>query len=223
MAGTNVLSITPPIEFSEGWRRMKIDNVNTALLFGSGTTSAPVTAGTQADKNFIGWWLKTTATSGTTRGEYLRLYLSSGAGGEALRVFTTVENAAPADTVNGAHISLNFGSSAGNVTGEGQAVRATLHLGNRTMTGTIAAVKAEIWSDGASSDSSNAAFIRMSNGGNATGIAAFDTNGFLFNIDGLTAGTGKLLRASAPATLAASLRVKVGATVYYLPLYSAAA
>ena len=198
-------------------------NPSGALVMGLGTSTAQPTSDT-ADKNWLSFYLKSSATSGTSRGMYLRLYLSSGAGGEALRAFTTVSNAAPADTVNGAHISLNFGSSAGNVTGEGNAVRATFHLGNRTMTGSNASIQAEIYSDGSSSDpGTNMAFLRMVNAGNATGMAAVDTSGFFFCVDGLTANTGKMLRASAPSTLAASLRVKVGTTTYYLPLYSAAA
>ena len=179
---------------------------------------------TVADKNWLSFYLKSLATSGTERGMYLRLYLAGGAGGEALRAFNTVSSAAPADTVNGAHISLNFGSSAGNVTGEGQAVRATLHLGNRSMTGTLAAVKAELYADGSSSAvGGTMAFLRFSAGGDATGVGSIDDNAFFFEVDGLTAGTGHMLRATAPTTLAASLRVKVGATTYYLPLYSAAA
>jgi len=197
-------------------------NPSGAVLMGLGTSSSqPETSTT--DTNWMSFYLKSTGASGTSRGMYLRLYLSGGAGGEALRAFTTVSNAAPADTVNGAHISLNFGSSAGNVTGEAQAVRATFHLGNRTMTGTNAAINAEIYSDGSSSaPGSNMAFLRMVNAGNATGVAAVDTSGFFFAVDGLTANTGKMFVVTAPGTLAASLRCKVGSTTYYLPLYSAA-
>lgn len=195
-----------------------------ALLHGAGTATYPALGGTAADKNFMGYWLKSTATTGTTRGLYIRTYLSSGAGGETLRAYTTVENAAPADTCNGAHISLNFGSSAGNITGEGQAIRGTLHIPNRSLTGTTAAIKAEIWGDGTSSAiGGTTAFIRMTAGGTTEGTDSLDDNGFLFVIDGLTAGTGHLLRAAAPTTLAANLRCKVGSTTYYLPLYSAAA
>jgi hypothetical protein len=208
--------------FIAGMRPEPTINPSGAILMGLGTSTLQP-ADSQADKNWLSFYLKSSATSGTSRGMYLRLYLSGGAGGEALRAFTTVSNAAPADTVNGAHISLNFGTSAGNVTGEAQAVRATFHLGNRTMTGTNAAIKAEIYSDGSSSDpGGNMAFLRMVNAGDSTGMAAVDTSGFFFCVDGLTANTGKMLRAAAPTTLAASLRVKVGATTYYLPLYSAA-
>lgn len=198
-------------------------NPSNALLMGIGNSTGRAQANA-ADRNFLSFFLENFATTGTARGQYLRLYLPSGAGGEAARIFTTVSHAAPADTVNGAHISLSFGSSAGNVTGEGQAVRATFHLGNRSMTGTLAAIKAELWADGSSSDvGGTLSFLRFSAGGDATGIAKIDTSGFFFTVDGLTANSGKLLRVAAPTTLAASLRVKVGSTTYYLPLYSAPA
>lgn len=198
-------------------------NPSNALLAGIGTSTVqPESA--EANKNWLSFFVKSTATSGTSRGMYLRLYLPSNAGGEALRAFTTVSSNTPADTVNGAHISLSFGASAGNVTGESQALRSTFHLGNRTMTGANAAIKAELWADGSSSDiNGTTSFLRFSAGGNATGVAKIDTSGYFFAIDGLTASSGKLFRVAAPSTLAASLRVLIGATAYYLPLYSAQA
>ena len=209
--------------FIDGERGEPAMNPSNALLMGIGNSTVQPES-SKADKNWLSFFLKSTATSGTSRGMYLRLYLPSNAGGEALRAFTTVSSATPADTVNGAHISLSFGASAGNVTGEGQALRGTFHLGNRSMTGTLAAIKAELWADGTSSDvGGTLSFLRFSAGGNATGVAKIDTSGFFFHVDGLTANSGKLLRVAAPTTLAASLRVLVGATTYYLPLYSAPA
>ena len=197
---------------------------STGIIEGFGTSSVQP-EDSVSDKNWLQYYLKSSATTGTSRGMYLRLYLSSGAGGEALRAYTTVSNAAPADTVNGAHISLSFGTSAGNVTGEGNAVRATFHLGKRAMTGTLSAVKAEIFSDGTASTvtSASAAFISMWNAGNTTGMANVNLKGNFFNVIGITTGgdgSPTMFRSVAPSTLAASLRVKVGSTLYYLPLYS---
>lgn len=200
-------------------------NPSGALLMGAGNSTAQPTSST-VDKNFLQFYLKSSATSGTSRGMYLRLYADSGAGGEALRAFTTVSSNTPADTVNGAHISLNFGASAGNVTGEANALRATYHLGKRTMGGTNTAIKAELWSDGTASaaGTKNVSFLRFSNGGNATGLATVNTKGLLFAVDGITAGgdgSNTMFRTAAPTTLAASFKVMVGSTLYYLPLYSA--
>ena len=196
MGNTNFLSIVPPNQFDYGWKKMQNDTSNTALMIGAGTTGTPVEAGTIADKNFIGWWLKTTATSGTTRGMYLRLYLNSGAGGEAARLFTTVSSDTPADTVNGAHVSLSFGASAGNVTGLGTALRATLHVPNRALTGTTAAVKAELTADGASSSNSGLmGFFRATLGGNATGAATVEDTANLLVFSGGTNASGNVVGA----------------------------
>jgi hypothetical protein len=142
------------------------------LILGSGK-SASYKSTLVADKNFLSFYLGSAAINGTSRGMYLRLYLTGGAGGEAARIFTTVGNNTPADTVNGAHISLSFGATVGNVTGLGTAVRATLHVPNRALGGTCAAIQAELYADGASSANGGVlSFVRFSLGGNATGITA---------------------------------------------------
>lgn len=200
-------------------------NTNTTAgnITKAGTAADPISCGALADTNFIQYYFTTSAATGTTRGIYVRTYLTGGAGGEAFRAFNTVSSAAPADTVNGAHISLNFGSAAGNITGLGTAVRATLHIPNRSLTGTTAAVQAELFSDGTSSAiGGTTSFLRCVNDGSANGKAAVDTSGYFFTTSGLTAASGKLLRVAAPTTLAASLRVNIEGTAYYLPLYSAA-
>jgi hypothetical protein len=210
-----------------GTNKVLLSTLNGSLIAGKGSSSSPLSFAT-ADKNFIGLWLKSTATTGTTRGLYQRLYLSSGAGGECARLFTTVENDTPADTVNGAHVSLSFGSAAGNVTGEGQAVRGTLHIPNRSLGGTCAAIKAELWADGSSSAvGGTLAFIRATAGGNQTGIDKIDDSGFLLALDGVTAGAAHLFRtgltaATINAATTCALRVKIGATTYFIPVSTAA-
>lgn len=146
----------------------------TGALFGSGTSSNRETTAT-ANTHFMEFRFQNSAATGDNRGMYLRLYLTgAGAGGgEAARIFTTVEDVAKG-TAHGAHISLNFGSS-GSLTGLGVANRNTLHIPNAAMSGgTYAAMQAEIFADGASSDISGTtshALIRGVVGGNATGAA----------------------------------------------------
>jgi hypothetical protein len=197
------------------------------VFSGVGTSSTPyldTVAPSTADLNFEGVWVKSTAATGTTRGQYWRLYLTGGAGGECIRAFTTIENDTPADTVNGAHISLNFGSSDGNVTGLGTAVRGTLHIPDRSLGGTTTAIQAELWADGSSSAlGGTTSFIRCVAGGDQTGIDEIDDDGFFFEATGLTSGSTHMFLVGAPVTLAASLKCKVGAVTYYLPLYSAQA
>lgn len=158
------------------------------LICGCGT-SASQKADSTADKNFMSFYLNSTATSGTARGMYLRLYLGSNAaaaaaGGEALRAFTTCTTNAPADTCNGAHISLNFGTTYGNITGLGTAARCTLHVPNRALTGTCAAVQAELYCDGTSSDvSGRISAIRISVAGDSTGVSTIQSKVYAFNFD----------------------------------------
>lgn len=214
-------------ELAAGGNRVHLDCNSGALAFGDGTSSAPVTK-SAIDKNFIGYWFKNTAASGTTRGLYLRTYLTGGAGGEAARLFNTVESDTPVDTVNGVHASLSFGATTGNVVGEGQAIRGTLHLPNRSLGGTCAAVKAELWADGASAAVGGIlSFMRCSAGGTQGGIDKIDDSGNLLHIDGLTAGAAHLFRtgltaATINAATTCALRIRIGATTYYIPVATAA-
>lgn len=193
------------------------------LILGSGTAATPATTAT-ADKNFIEFRVQNSATSGDGRGMYLREYLTgAGGGGEALRVFTTVDDIAGA-TARGMHCSLNFDTS-GSVTGKGVAGSFTLHMPTTAFTdvnSTLAAIEAEIWSDGSTSDPGGnfLSAIRVVNAGNATGMADVDDDAFLLDIQGFTDATGNMFLTTAPSTLAASLRIRVGTTLYYLPLYS---
>lgn len=197
-------------------------NPSTAILMGIGTESYPATISV-ADKKFLSFYLKNSATSGDNRGMYLRFYLAgAGGGGEAARLYTDVYNVA-AGTAHGAHISLGFGTT-GTLTGLGVAGRNTLHLpSGGGAAGTLAATQAEIYSDGSNSDPAGAteiSFLRVINDGAASGMADVDDDAFFFSAQGFTDGTGNVLRVAVPTTLAASLRVKVGSTSYYLPLYS---
>lgn len=197
------------------------------LIAGVGTAASPATSAT-AGAIFKEYRLESTATSGDARGEYLRLYISgAGGGGEALRAFTTVNDVAAANA-HGAHISLNFGTS-GTVTGQGIAGRFTLHMPTTALTSnvTMGAVQAEIWSDGSTSDpggSTLLSFFRAVNGGNATGAADVDDDAVLFELNGFTSGAAKLFSTGTTvvANMVASLKIRVGATLYYIPLIAAA-
>ena len=192
---------------------------NSAIVAGGGTSGSPITSATAA--NFFEYRVKSTAASGTARANYTRLYVTGGAGGEAIRAFTTVENNTPADAVNGAHISLDFGSTAGNVTGLGTASRNTLHIPNRALAGTTAAIQAEMWADGSSSDLTGTnSFIRFATGGDGTGVAEIDNTGLLFDLSGFTAASGKFIEidANEPSWGGKTVKIKckVGATTFYM-------
>ncbi len=172
-------------------------------LLKAGASGDPIVADV-ANMKFLSLYLDNGATSGDNRGMYLRLYLTgAGGGGEAARLFTTVEDVA-AGTAHGAHISLSFGST-GSVTGQGIAGRNTLHIPNDASwaPGTIAALQAEIWSDGADSDTDGAtqvSFIRVVNGGHANGIADVDDDAFLIAMSGGSIASGNVVQAETDET-----------------------
>ncbi len=194
-----------------------------AVLHGAGTSDLPFQA-LDADKNFMGYWVKSPAASGTTRGMYLRLYLSGGAGGEAARFYTTVENDAPVDTVNGAHLSLGVGASAGNITGLGTAVRATLHVPSRSLGGTWAPLQAEIYLDGNNAAPGGAlshSLIRaIVDGGNQAAKRKF------LNLMEVVCETGAynagyMHATTNSGTITEAIRVVMNGTLRYIPLMEA--
>jgi hypothetical protein len=195
------------------------NTAHAGIFHGAGTSSSTYSTATAG--NFQSYYQTCTAASGTVRGIYNRIYLTGGAGGEAARLYTTVSSDTPADTVNGAHCSLSFGSSAGNITGAGNAVRATLHVPSRSLTGTTSAVNAELYADGASSTSGGLmGCIRATLGGNATGAALLDDTANLIVLDGGANGSGNICSAAGnePTWTSAThkIRCSVNGTTMYL-------
>lgn len=106
-----------------------------ALAFGGGTSTTPLTTST-ADKNFIGLWTESTASSGDCRGAYLRTYFGGAGSGEALRAYATVSYAGAAavgGTINGAHITCSINAGA-TISGQASAARFTLDYAAATRT-----------------------------------------------------------------------------------------
>lgn len=193
-----------------------------AIYMGGGTSTYPLIDAT-ADLNFTGFWMKSTAATGTTRGHYSRLYLSSGAGGECIRAYTQVENNTPADTCNGAHISLGFGSSAGNCTGQADALRCTFHGAYaRTLGGTTGGIRSELWAEATAPVLSNFAYFTAHSGGDGTGVTAQNLVTYLFRVNSVAA-TGAMVKAGATlGTAYGGIKVQVNGTTMYMPLYSSA-
>jgi hypothetical protein len=103
-----------------------------ARFFGHGSSTTPKSMGSTANQNAIGHWFDSTATTGDTRGMYLRQYFSgTGGSGEAARIFGTVNGvtAATGGTVNGAHITLSLSGAAAAISGASNAIRATYGIG----------------------------------------------------------------------------------------------
>lgn len=188
-----------------------------------GNSTTPVVK-SDANLKFFQEYISSTDTTGDNRLRYSRLYLDgAGAGGETLRAFTTVR--AACGTAHGAHISLNFaGDTTGSLSGLGCAIRGTLHIPNDAAwtSGTLAALQAEIYSDGSASDSdglTELSYIRIVNGGDATGGADIDDDASLMSIQGHTIGSGNMIVAETDETkFSHKARIKIGSTTYYVML-----
>lgn len=185
-----------------------------------GTSASPVTL---ASGNYFQQYVTTSYASGDVRAIYNRLYLTgAGASGESLRTFTTVNNVAAA-TAHGAHTSLSFGTT-GSITGLGIAGRNTIHVPNGALTGgTYAALEAEIYSDGASSDVSGVteySLVKAVLGGDTTGAATVDDKASLINLSGGANGAGNIVGAAGNEPTWTSkthlIRCSLNGTVVYL-------
>ena len=215
-------------KFSEMTGRIVQTNANgitsdTPLVLAGNSTTRLKTS--SANTKFLQYYFENTATSGDNRAMYLRLYLSgAGSGGEAARIFTTINDVA-GGTAHGAHISLNFGST-GELTGLGVAVRGTLHVPDDAgwTGGTLSAIQAEIYADGTASDPdgiTELSFIRVVNGGHTNGKADVEDDAFAFSFQGFTSATGNMIYENTTADSDATIRVKIGATTYYMMLKDA--
>ena len=193
------------------------------------TFSGPVTS----DNGFIGSFLGTlaitssgntiTTTNTATSGTYQPLVVSttmSGAGANGGRAkFDMSTNVALGSFSNALKAEVTYGAS-GRTTGLGSAFVAELSLSAGTTSGTYAPLELELnCASGASTGTTTSLIYASVNG---TGAGTVDTNGVFMNIQGLTAGAGKMLVAGTTlGTAYGGLRVKVGATNYWIPLYAA--
>ena len=222
---------------SNKYGRLEIGNLalsdegdrTSAVLAGKGTSTTPVSIGSTGDKNFLGFWVEADHTSGDVRGLYMRLYMggASGASGEAVRSFTTVQTGGVASAAHGIHASVSFATT-GYASGLAAAARCTLHIPDQATWGsggTYAAVQSEIYSDGAASDAALAtelSFLRCVNDGHASGIADVDDDAFLLVYTGGTTGSGNVVESSATeANYAYSARCKLNGTAAYMMFASA--
>lgn len=187
-----------------------------AVLLGKGTSTTPTSIGTNANKNFLGFWMRSNATTGDTRGMYIRLYIGAAGSGEALRAYATIDgaNAATGGTVNGAHISTNITGS-GTVSGQANAIRATLDVAqDLTPGGTLAAITAEFVAGTGVTLPTNRSLIRLVDSAN-TSI------GYAFSVP--TVASGGMFAVHTTQTLSHSIRIiSAAGTVYYIMCTDAA-
>jgi len=179
-----------------------------------------------ADAKILNFVFTNSATSGDNRGVYNRFYLTgAGSGGESLRTYTSIQ--AACGTAHGIHASLDFsGDTTGELSGLGCAGRFTLHIPDDAAwaSGTITAIQAELWADGAASDPDGVTELSMFRGvigGNTTGDDDIETDAAFLSLS-CTPATGAFVDSNITAlTGKASLRVNVNGTLYgYIPIVS---
>ena len=187
-----------------------------AVLMGGGTAASPLSTST-ADKNFLGFWTQSTATSGDSRGLYLRHYLGAAGSGEALRVFgtATAANVATGGTANGAHISFSLSGASASISGQAHACRLTLGADaqTRTLNGNMAVLNLD--SDVATGNTvpDTVGFIKVTD----TNSVRINT---LFTLPAVANGT--LIAAHTAQTNTHSIKIVSGSTVYYIPCHATA-
>jgi len=181
--------------------------------FIGGTASSPITVTTA--QNISSSYGTTSATTGDTRLSYQRLAFTSTGSGETLRAFSVVTgaNAATAGTINGAHISTSINTT-GTISGAANALRATLGGTATTPGGTLAVLQLD--TDYGTNVTLGAAssFIRVTDSGSQTGEVQN-----LINIETGPAAT-VAPTATAVATVAKAIKVRIGGTDYYVPAYA---
>jgi len=184
-----------------------------ALLAGGGTSTSPASTST-ADKNFLGFWTKSTATSGASRAMYLRHYIAgAGGNGDCLRSFATVDvvGAAGAAGIH-ATMQVNTGKT---ITGLGVGVRATATLAGAGTQGSIYPLMIDAQAGNFSGSITEWApiLVRCSGSGTKPKYLAVigDAEGEVDTTDMFVAATN--------ATIDHALKVKVNGTDYWIGLY----
>lgn len=118
---------------------------------------------------------------------------------------------------------VTYGAS-GSTSGLGSAIVAEMTLSAGTSVGTYAPLEIELnLGTGAVTGTATSLIYASVNGADK---ATFDDNGFILNLAGLTAGAGDafqtgLTAGTVNAACTAALKIKVGATTYYIPLATA--
>ncbi len=188
-----------------------------ALLGGMGLSGYPVADDGIADKNWLGIFTKTTAASGDNRGMYWKHTFSGIGSGEVLRPVASVAtaNVATGGTVNGIHTTLSVATSS-NVSGAGNAIRATLEAAaaTRTLGGTCAALQLDSNIGANNTVPATWSFIRVSDSGSVK-------LNYLLNIP--PASNSTIFATHTTQTMTHSIRiVDANGTPYYIMCASAA-
>ncbi len=195
--------------------------VTLVSLEGEKIVSAPSETGEEA---FFS--LNATSQTGTKKYTYVDAAALTVSGAD----FSTDINNVAATAVVALKAHLTQGST-GTATLSAFALDAQLSINaSGSGDGIMAAARLAMYSDSAVSDPQGADvldYLYIENAGNATGGADVDTDVNLFHLVGHTIGSGNLVEAVGTAYALAefthSIRIKIGSTLYYIPISNLAA
>ena len=145
-----------------------------------------------------------------------------GTGGRTL--FEMDTNVALGGFSNALKAEVTYGAS-GRTTGLGSAFVAEMTLSAGTSAGTYAPVEIELNMGASASTGTASSLMYASVNGESADKATFDTNGYLLNLAGVTAGTSKMFANNGNIALAEityGLKVKIAGADYYLLAVTAA-
>lgn len=188
-----------------------VTTLTTILNIGSSSSPKTYTAGTPA----VAWYF-TSSNATTTNAEpfYVKSTMTGANGYGGRCRFHAYKNVAGGTNFMALKAYTEFGSS-GTITGLATAFCAEVLLPNANVGGSVYALEIEYVAGGTSTTASGRGWIYCNNTGDADGD--FDLYGYLFRLDGLTAGSGKLYDTTAnAATGDATLKINIGGTTKYL-------
>jgi len=211
-----------------------VNNCTTGIDIGSGTTGISMSGAystaaisistTSAANDDYALYIATTCADGT--GDTVPVLISStmttaGSVGQALKVNQSVATVALGSYVNAIYGLLTLGTT-GSVSGLGAPICAEIVFNTGTVggSGTLAGVEIEFTTGAATTMSGTVSALWIQTSGATT--AVIDDNGYFARFTGFAAGAAHMWQTgnTLPAVVGGSIRIMVGATEYFIPVYT---
>jgi hypothetical protein len=212
--------ITATGNFTYGNAASDVLSVTGLLKVGTSGTNLTHTAGTPQFQVYT----TNAGTSGSTSAEPVLVYTTlTGIGqvGGRARFFMT-SNVALGGWSNALKGEVTYGAS-GRTTGLGSAICAEMTLSAGTTSGTYAPFEVELNLASGAKTGTQSSFMYFSVNGADKGT--FDDFGFLFSLNGVTAGATHIFQTADvhAVSITHTLKCAIGGTAYYIPLSTSAA
>jgi len=193
------------------------------MVFGGtfGTSASPATQVYNGAKMLAIYSTCASTNASTSWEPVLFSSVMSGAGqvGGRVKCALTISAAAGGWT-NAFKAHVTYGAS-GRTTGLGSTICAEMTLSAGTTQGNYAPMEIEVVLGSGAKTGTRAGFLHMQASGDD--LATWDTYGNLFDLDGLSVGSGKMFQANTATAATHALRCNIGGTAYYFLLTSTGA